>query len=408
MKMKIINIILIVLSTLFFISCAESSNKKTQDKTTEHSDHDGHDHSKDEHSDDDGHDHSKEVEAADSHSDDEIIFTTEQAAKVGLKVEKLAKQAFNQIIKTSGTIMSAQGDEQTVVATSKGVLEFNKSNLVEGSYVKKGQVIMTISSKNIADGDPVAKAKIAFETAKRQFERAEELVKDKIISVKEFEQARLDYQTTKTAYEGFASNAEGRGVNVIAPMSGYIKNRMVEPGEYVLTGQPIVTIAQNRKLQLRAEVSEKYFDALNAISSANFKLPYRNDVIKLSELNGKFLSVGSSTSDNNFYVPVTFEFDNIGKIRTGSFVEIYLIAAPKANVISIPESALVESQGLFFVYKKLGAEEYEQQEVKLGASNGERVEILSGLTEGDIVVTEATMQIKLASQETVIPDGHSH
>lgn len=431
-----INIILIALIAMIFTSCAGSGNTNTQDsnknKKVEHSADDGHDHSADagadSHSDDDGHDHSGDagshseddghdhggeavakVEAsADEHSDDEIIFTEEQAAKVGLKVEKMAKQAFNEVIKTSGTILSAQGDEQTVVATSNGVLMFNRSNLAEGSYVKKGQIIMTISSKNIADGDPVAKAKIAFETSKRQFERAEKLVKDKIISVKEFEQASLNYQLAKTAYEGFSANADGKGVNIVAPISGYIKNNMLESGEYVSTGQLLLTIAQNSKLQLRAEVSEKYFDALNAISTANFKLPYSKDIIKLSDLNGKLLSVGSSTSENNFYIPVIFEFDNIGKIRTGSFVEIYLIASPKAKVISIPKSALVESQGLFFVYKKEGAEEYEQIEVKLGANNGERVEVLSGLTEGDSIVTEGVMQIKLASQGSAIPDSHSH
>ena len=58
---------------------------------------------------------------------------------------------------------------------------------------------MTISARNLYEGDPVAKAKITYETALKEFKRAEGLVKDKIISEKEFEQSRLKYENARTA-----------------------------------------------------------------------------------------------------------------------------------------------------------------------------------------------------------------
>ena len=88
----------------------------------------------------------------------------------------------------------------------------------------------------------------------------------------------------------------------------------MKEGDYVTIGQPLVSITQNRRLFLRAEVSEKYYPSLRTIGSANFKTPYDNKVYELKELNGRLLSFGKSAGENSFYVPVTFEFDNKGDI----------------------------------------------------------------------------------------------
>lgn len=69
------------------------------------------------------------------------------------------------MIKTSGQIESAQGDEATIVATSNGVVSFSNQTITAGAPVSAGSTIVTISAKNLSDGDPTAKAKIAYETA---------------------------------------------------------------------------------------------------------------------------------------------------------------------------------------------------------------------------------------------------
>jgi multidrug efflux pump subunit AcrA (membrane-fusion protein) len=104
---------------------------------------------------------------------------------------------------------------------------------------------------------------------------------------------------------------------------------------------------------------------------------------------------------------VTFEFDNRGDMVPGAFVEVFLLSGERQGVISLPESALTEEQGLYFVYLKLDDECYKKQEVQLGTSNGERVEILSGLKDGDTVVTRGAIHVKLAAASNAIP-AHSH
>ncbi|MGC3977822.1 MAG: efflux RND transporter periplasmic adaptor subunit [Paludibacteraceae bacterium] len=338
----------------------------------------------------------------------EIHFSKAQAQAVGLTVEKIAPGDFSYVIKTSGEILSAQGDEVTIVATTNGIVSFSNKSITDGLAVRAGESVVSISAKKLLDGDPATKARIAYETASKEYQRAEGLAKEQIISTKEFEQIRLRYEIAKTTYEAQASNVTASGVGVTSPIGGYVKKRLVNQGEYVSVGQPIVTVSQNRRLQLRAEVSEKYFKDLRSIAGANFQTSYENKVYKLSDLNGRLLSFGRASGGQSFYIPVTFEFDNIGDIVPGSFVSVYLLSNAQNNVISIPSSAVTEEQGLYFVYVKLDDEGYKKQEVNLGQSNGARVQVLSGLKSGDEVVIKGVYQVKLASVSSVMPEGHSH
>ena len=102
-----------------------------------------------------------------------------------------------------------------------------------------------------------------------------------------------------------------------------------------------------------------------------------------------------------FYIPVTFEFDNIGDIIPGAFAEVYLLAQPKENVLSVPVSALTEEQGLNFVYIQIEDEAFKKQEVTVGQNNGIRAEIVKGLKSGDKVVTNTANKEKVTFTITV-------
>ena len=271
--------------------------------------------------------------------------------------------------------------------------------------VGKGTALMSISASKLQDGDPAERARIAYESAKADYDRASRLVESQIVSQKEFNAIKEKYENAKLAYEAIAKNQTKKGVSVESPMGGYIKNLLVKEGDYVAVGQPLATVTQNNRLFLRADVSERYYKYLNGITSANFKTPYDNQVYELEALNGKLLSYGKSAG--SFYVPVTFSFDNKGDIMPGSFVEIYLLSKPMENTIVLPIEALTEEQGLYFIYIQKCAESYRKQEVKLGASNGKEVQILSGVTPGDKVVVKGAYHVKLASASNALP-AHSH
>ncbi|MBQ6792331.1 MAG: efflux RND transporter periplasmic adaptor subunit [Butyricimonas sp.] len=406
--------------TILAISLWGCKNQSSQDKHTHSATetHAGHDHSHEGHNHEhEGHDH--EHETAEEHAghnheskatkhSDEIIFPKAQAAKTTFEVREIQPASFNQVVKTTGQVLAAPGDEAVIVATSNGVVSFSSNKLTEGTKVQKGQSLFQISSKDIAEGDYYTKVKATYEAAKASYDRAEALVKDKIISQKEFESTKLEFENAKTAYNAVSNHKTAKGVSVNAPINGHMKNILVKEGEYITVGLPLATVSQNQRLVLRAEVSQRYYNAMQSVKSANFKTPYDNKVYSLEDLNGRLLSFGKTSNENSFFIPVSFEFDNKGEVIPGSFVEVYLISSPIENTLSIPVSALTNEMGIYYVYVQIDEEGYRKQEVALGANNGKEVQIIKGLHPGDRVVTQGAYQVKMASASGAIPHGHSH
>lgn len=361
--------------------------------------HEGHNH---EH---EGHNHEAEAESHAGHSD-EIILSKEKAAAAGVTAEVVQPGTFYNVITTSGHILAAQGDETVVTANVAGIVSFDRP-VTEGMQVSKNGTLFTLVSEHLQDGNPVKRARIAYETAKEELERAEKLVEQKIVSQKDFNSIKERYENACIAYEALAPNAGQKGVAIKAPIGGYLKSCLVKEGDYVSVGQPVASITQNRKLYLRADVSERYYGVLSTIRSANFKPSYSEETFSLKELDGRLLSYGKATDDAAYYIPVTFEFANRGNIVPGAFAEVYLLSDERQNVISLPVSAITEEQGLNFVYIQLDETCYKKQEVTLGCTDGNRVEITSGLKGGESVVTQGAIHVKLASASNAIP-AHSH
>ena len=356
-----------------------------------------------------GHDHEHEEEEAHEtshHHDGVIEISPDRQKTLGIGIDTVRSGAFSEIIRTSGQIVSATGDEMTVVAKSEGIVSLG--DLSEGSAVGKGSRIATISSKNLGTGDKLAKARISYETAKKEYERDLQLSKDNIVSESHLDRSKLEYEHAKAEYEALASNSNGSGVVVTSPLNGFIKSLSVRSGDYVETGTPIATVSQNRRLRLRADVSEKYYGKIAGIKDANFKTSYGDKVYNLKELGGRLVTYGKA-SDGDFYIPVTFEFDNKGDLVPGSYVDVFLKASESGNGIFIPLSAVVEDQGVNYVFVRDDDDDdaFIRREVKLGHSDGSNVLVKDGLEEGECIVVTGAVHVKLAGV-TAVPAGHTH
>lgn len=391
-------------------ACGSGTSHDKHEHAHEHAENEAHAH---EH--EDAHDHEAEVDGAHVHDEhaegeaahgDEIILTPEKAKAAGVVVKDIQPSTFRQVIRTNGEVLAAQGDEATVVATTAGIVSF-PTPMVEGKSVGKGSNLMVVSARNLAEGEPAERARIAYEAAKDEYDRAQKLVDSGIVSKKEFATIKETYENARLGYEALVSQAGKTGQRILAPISGYVKTCLVKEGDYVTVGQPLMTLTQNRRLFLRAEVSERYYKYLSGVVSANFKTPYDDRVYALDELHGRVLSYGKSTDDSLFYLPITFEFDNRVDVVPGSYVEIYLLSGEMKDVMVLPKTAITEEQGVNFVYLQVDAEGYKKQEVKLGADNGREVQVLSGVHAGDKVVVEGAYHVKLASASNAIP-AHTH
>ena len=365
------------------------------------------------HGEEDSHDHNQSVDeptVAEEHAHgvDEIVFTPEQASRAGLLVEELAPADFAEVIEVSGRVMPAQGTEATVTATMSGIVRLTDLQLTDGSPVKTGTPLLYINARPMADGNPVAAAQAELTASRAALERAERLAAEEIISQRELEDVRRRYTAAKGAAESLGNEKRVRSIN--SPLSGYVKDLLVKNGDYVTEGQPLLTVTQNRRLQLRADVPERYYASLNRIRSANFRMAYdkTDHTYALANLDGRLVSKGQSTDSGEFFVPVTFEFNNQGSFVPGSLAQIYLLGDVRRGILAVPFGAIAEGQGLHFVYLQLDDHSYRRQEVRIGATDGRRVEIVEGLHPGDRVVTRGTTQVKLAANASVAPEGHKH
>jgi cobalt-zinc-cadmium efflux system membrane fusion protein len=342
----------------------------------------------------------------------DISFLKEQAWNIDFANEPVRRTNFREILKSSGQVLAAPGDETVITANSSGAILFASNKTMIGSTLNVGDHLFTISGGNLAQENPEVyykETKAKYELAKVEFERAEILVKDKIISQKDYLQSKLEFENMQASFQAVSKNYSASGQKVTSNSTGFLKNLLVSEGQYVEPGTPLAIISKNKKALLQANVSQKYFQKLAAISSANFKIVNDESVFNTEEMNGKVISYGKSTSENASYIPITFEINNIGNIIPGSVAEVFLKSNTIPDALIIPISALMEELGNFFVFVQTGGETFEKREIKLGGNDGRHVQVLSGLKEGERVVTKGAYAIKLASASGAIPEhGHSH
>ena len=345
--------------------------------------------------------HEEKAEGHDHH--DDIVMSVADASRFGVGVEAIRRAPFSDVVKVFGEILPASSDQAVVSAPTSGIVTLAKSTEL-GEKVSRGQLIATISSSGMVGGDANKSARTAMESAKRELDRLEPLLKDGIVTKKDYNEALAAYEAAKSAYSPAA--ASGRAV---AGISGVISNLLVNDGGYVDAGQPIATVASSSRLTLKALLPARYVDFLPQISCANIKAANSEIFIELGNRNGKLLSSSASSgSTTPGYIPVYFSFDNHGDVVPGTPAEIYLTGTAKNEAVSVPLCAISEQQGEKFVYIRVDDHAYRNQNVKTGRSDGNRVEILSGVNVGDSVVTKGSTFVRLAETSTVVPEGHSH
>lgn len=333
---------------------------------------------------------------------DEIVLSPASAERYGVKTEILTKKPFSDVLKVSGSIIGAPDDVTSIVAKSSGVLSFNK-DIVPGRKLQAGTAIGTVNSKGLSGGDVDEVASLQYQAAKKELDRITPLYKDGIVSAKEYNAAVAACEQARAAYSGRNS-----GSSLVSPVNGVITELLVKQGEYVTVGQQVATVSRNSRLMLRADVPQKYHSILSGITSANFRPAYSEEVLSITELNGSRSSSTDNVSLQPGYIPVYFAFDNNGSVVPGSSAEVYLQREEVDSMLVIPVCALTEQQGKLFAYVKLDDHGYEKRNVTIGMSNGKNAQLLSGINEGETIVTEGVIFVKLAETSNVVPEGHSH
>jgi len=340
-----------------------------------------------------------------------ITFLKEQAWKMEFQTAPVLKKQVYQTIPTSGVWKVAPSDYQTLVAPAIGRVSFSSDVLTAGSAVKKGQVLMTISSAGLTSNNlsaEIQKAKADYEQAKSEYERKKELFDSKIVAKAEFEQVEQKYLVAKTNYETLSSGYSSGGKQITAPMNGFIKSIQAVNGGFANQGDALVTVTSHKSSLLEVLVSPKYSAELQNIKNIWYQ-PKAGSWSNLNEKGGKVISVGKEVEPDQPLIAVYAEVNEGVEMPEGSFTEAQLAVGTAIESLVVPVSCLMEDYGNYSVIVQLSGESFERRNVTLGKRNGSEVEIVKGLSDGEVVVTKGAYQVKMASMSGQAPaHGHAH
>ena len=394
------------------------SHNHDHDHNHDHSTH-SHEHSATcDHDHDHNHDHSTHNHDHSDHSHDHnheggITFGLDQQSKIDFEVVEVVSEPLYQIIRTSAQILPSQESEKILTATTSGIVSFENKDIVEGLEVKSGQTLFSIDNDNMADGSLAVRRQeieAEYEKAKAEYERKQSLAEDKLISQSELLDAKTEYLKAEKHYQNMIQNyPEGKTLHR-ATISGSIKDILVPNNSYVEAGQPIMTLAKNDRLYVRADLQSKYYPVLKDIKTANIKTPNDGKVYSLNDLSGRLLSYGKTTDVSNPLIPITFEIKNNGILLPGSFVEIFITAESNEMGIMLPNSAIVEEMGIYCVFVQTCTDSFEKRIITKGVTDGNNTQILKGVKAGERVVSKGAVNVKLAQGSAALDPhaGHVH
>lgn len=355
--------------------------------------------------------HDAQHAAADSviSSSSGLIFTKEQSWKVDFATAVVRPEPFGSVVRTVAQVLSSPVSEQVLVAKAAGVVRLT-GNLLPGMEVRSGQTLMHIDNGGFASDNLETRyhdAETEYLQTRKEFERKKVLAVDKIVSERELLEAESAYKKAQSVFTSLKSNFSQGRQQVSASQSGVVKSVMVDNGEAVEAGQPLLSVFRPGEVLLKAEVQSKYYPQLSPETSATLTVTETQQRYSLEQLRGRLISYGKSTDRQNPLLPVVFQVENSIGLLPGSFVELNIRLTTDKKSLVVPNEAIVEEMGAHIVYVQLTPEYFEKRIVTPGATDGLRTVIREGISEGERVVSKGAIIVKL-SQATGQLDTHGH
>ena len=304
----------------------------------------------------------------------------------------------------SGTASLVADHEAMVVAKTSGVIK--KLYVEEGDAVKAGQLLAEID-----DADARSKlnsAEAQMHKSEATFAHAEAAIPKQLIPQFEYEQDKYDLQDKRAALE--SARLQLAYTRILAPVDGIIAERSVKVGNMLQANQNVFRIVGMDPLQAVLNVPERQLGILKANQSVQLEA----DALAGKKFTGTILRIAPVVDSNSGTFRVTTQFhDKTGTLKPGMFARIDIVYDHREDALTIPRSALIEEDGetaVFVVDKpspeassapknaanaeakavtKLPADALvaHRRLVKVGYSDGDHVEIRSGVDEGTRVIT---------------------
>jgi membrane fusion protein (multidrug efflux system) len=292
---------------------------------------------------------------------------------VPVEVATVTRRPISSYIETNGTL-EAENEVDVVARTSGPIIELA---VEEGDKVRRDQTLARIDEREYAVQLEIAR--VSLNETRLAFERAQELQQNQLISPESYEQALASYEAAKAQYE--ASRILLDYTHITAPFDGLIITRYVKLAEQVSTNNPLYRISDFDPLLCPIQIPERELPRLRVGQNAYLTVePWPGE-----RFEARVLRISPVVNSSTGTIKVTLEARSRSKLRPGMFARVFVETATRADAVVIPKAALsLESIG-DTVYVADG-EAASRREVDLGFAEGDFVEIVSGVSENEMVV----------------------
>lgn len=360
--------------------------------------------------------------AAAPHEDEGIVFTKEQQWKVDFATAEAVKRPIRTAVDATGVLRARPDGEALLTAAAAGQVQPAGAFPRLGQQVKKGQLLAYLAPRLGGDTDlaslraAAGKAQVEHDLAQQELARLETLFREEAVPEKRVlaaraaaASARADLSAAQQRLGQYAGAAGG--IPVRAPVAGTIADVRVSPGAFAQEGALLFHIADRSALWLELRVPEAEAARLVNPTGAAFRVAGMDAGVEIvAGQNGRLVAVGGVVDAATRTVPVVFEFaPGALRLPIGMAVRAQVFAGGVRDAIAIPASSVLDEGGMSVVYVMTGGESFERRQVRLGARDGDWVEVLDGLTPGQRVVSRGAYLVKLAATGTAqIGHGHAH
>ena len=289
-------------------------------------------------------------------------------------------------IKLSGKIVENEESNAVQVSYFSGRIERLNVSFT-GEEIRKGQLLATIYSPELYAAQQELITAASLKESQPALYTA---VRNKLKLWKLSESQINKIETSGKVLENFP---------VYATVSGTVSEKLVEQGDYIKQGQPLLKIAKLNTVWANFDVYENQID----LFKKGQEVSITTNAYSNKEFKGKVSFIDPVLDTQTRTVKLRVVLNNTNNVfKPGMFVEgkIESVSSAKEQVLSIPSTAILWTGERSVVYVKPNPDEsvFEMREVKLGNTIGESYEVLSGLENGDEIVTNGTFTIDAAAQ----------
>lgn len=249
----------------------------------------------------------------------------------------------------------------------------------EGDMVSQGQVIARIDDRELAAQVRAVEAQLRL--AESTFERSEQLREAQVITAAEYERDHANLEAVRAQLDQLRTRIGFATIN--SPISGVVTERRLLTGDAVAPQTRLFTVADLGTLVVRLPVSELDVGSLRAGETVNLRM----DALPDQMFRGRVRRVFPTADTSTRLVPVEVVLEGEGArlARPGYLARVSFTLDERENAMLVPVNAVLGTAGAEAVFV-VEEQQATRRQVITGLRQNDRVEILSGLADGDVVI----------------------